>query len=77
MKRFVFVLLAFFLLSLPVAFADGLWKAYMAYAEPTEIEQANGNIIYVLASNGLYSYNQLNVTATLLTFNHPNSYVGN
>ena len=58
MKRFVFVLLAFFLLSLPVAFADGLWKAYMAYAEPTEIEQANGNIIYVLASNGLYSYNQ-------------------
>lgn len=34
----------------------GTWKAYMAYAEPTWIEQ-NGNMLYVLASNDLYSYN--------------------
>lgn len=33
------------------------WKAYLSYYEPTEIEQATGNTIYVLASNGLYSYN--------------------
>lgn len=33
------------------------WKTYLSYYEPTEIEQATGNTIYVLASNGLYSYN--------------------
>jgi hypothetical protein len=35
----------------------GTWKAYVSYYEPTEIEQAANNVIYVLASNGLYSYN--------------------
>ncbi len=34
----------------------GTWKAYMAYAEPSWIEQS-GNMLYVLASNGLYAYN--------------------
>lgn len=34
----------------------GTWKTYLAYADVTEIEQA-GNIIYVLASNDLYTYN--------------------
>lgn len=34
----------------------GTWKAYMAYHDVTEIEQA-GNIIFVLASNNLYAYN--------------------
>ena len=64
MKKFVIASLAFFFLSIPLAFADGLWKAYMAYAEPTEIEQASGNIVYVLASNGLYAYNQTDHSIT-------------
>jgi hypothetical protein len=34
----------------------GSWKAYMAYHDITEVEQA-GNIIYVLASNNLFSLN--------------------
>lgn len=38
--------------------ADGLWKAYPAYHDVTEVEQASGNVIYVLASKGLYSYNR-------------------
>ncbi len=33
----------------------GTWNAYMAYYDVTEIERA-GNIIYVLASKGLYAY---------------------
>ena len=37
---------------------DGLWKSYLSYYEPTEIEQAGNNILYVLASNGLYAYNK-------------------
>lgn len=40
------------------AHADGLWKAYAAYTEVTEVEEAAGNIVYVLASNGLYAYNR-------------------
>lgn len=46
-----------FLFSYSITFAQ-TWKAYLAYYEPTEIEQAAGNMLYVLASNGLYSYNQ-------------------
>lgn len=34
----------------------GTWKAYMAYHEVKDVKQA-GNILYVLASNGLYTYN--------------------
>ena len=34
----------------------GTWKAYMAYHDITEIEKG-GNILYVLASDNLYSYN--------------------
>lgn len=41
------------LVSLP---ANAQWKSYLAYSEPTEIERASGNVIYVLASEGLYSY---------------------
>ncbi len=37
---------------------DGLWKSYLSYYEPTEIEQAGNNMLYVLASNGLYAYNK-------------------
>lgn len=36
--------------------AIGDWKAYMAYSEVQEIEQA-GNLIFVQASNNLYAYN--------------------
>lgn len=36
--------------------ANAQWKSYLAYSEPTEIERASGNMIYVLASEGLYSY---------------------
>ena len=41
------------------ATADGVgtWRNYLAYSNITEIEQGSGNIIFVLASNGLYSYN--------------------
>ncbi len=35
----------------------GTWRNYLAYSNITEIEQGSGNIIFVLASNGLYSYN--------------------
>ena len=41
------------IVSLP---ANAQWKSYLAYSEPTEIERASGNVIYVLASEGLYSY---------------------
>lgn len=34
----------------------GTWKTYMAYHDVTEIEQG-GNIVYVLASKNLYTYN--------------------
>ena len=36
--------------------AIGDWKAYMAYSDVQEIEQA-GNLIFVQASNDLYVYN--------------------
>jgi len=39
-----------------MAEAIGTWKAYMSYYDITEIEEA-GNILYVLASQNLYSYN--------------------
>lgn len=32
------------------------WKAYLSYYEPTEIEQTNDGMLYVLASGGLFSY---------------------
>ncbi|MBM6992272.1 MAG: Por secretion system protein [Prevotella sp.] len=36
----------------------GQWKSYLSYYEPTEIEEGSGNMLYVLASNGLYSYDE-------------------
>ena len=51
-----------FLLSLLLLFSNlahaNLWKAYLSYYEPTEIEQAGSNMLYVLASGALYSYNR-------------------
>ena len=39
-----------------MAAAIGEWKAYMAYHDIQDLEQA-GNVIYVLASDNLYAYN--------------------
>ncbi len=44
-------------LSTAHAATIGTWKAYMAYHDVTEIETV-GNIMYVLASDGLYTYNK-------------------
>jgi hypothetical protein len=71
MKRNLFVSIFALLLSVSNVFADGNWKAYMSYFNPTEIEQASGNIIFVLASNGLYSYNQNDQSIT--TYDRMNS----
>ena len=35
----------------------GTWRNYLSYTEPTEIQEA-GNYLFVLASGGLYQYNQ-------------------
>ena len=50
------IALAFCGMSHTAMAQTGTWKAYMAYAEPTWIEQSS-NTLYVLASNGLYAYN--------------------
>lgn len=51
----------FLLLTLLISIAGnagkiGEWKAYMAYGNITDIEPA-GNIVYVLSSNSIFSYN--------------------
>jgi len=43
--------------NIPLHAAIGDWKAYMAYHDVQEIEEA-GNLIFVQASNGLYVYNK-------------------
>lgn len=60
MSKNILILLSFLLLqvtSYRAIAAIGDWKAYMAYSEVQEIEQA-GNLIFVQASNNLYVYNQ-------------------
>lgn len=60
MSKKILILLSFLLLqvtSYRTIAAIGDWKAYMAYSEVQEIEQA-GNLIFVQASNNLYVYNQ-------------------
>lgn len=60
MSKKILILLSFLLLqvtSYRAIAAIGNWKAYMAYSEVQEIEQA-GNLIFVQASNNLYVYNQ-------------------
>jgi streptogramin lyase len=54
----LFTLFLLTLVSLLASAQTGTWKAYLSYAEPTEIEKAGSNVIYVLASGDLYSYNQ-------------------
>jgi hypothetical protein len=58
MKRIL--LLAIVLMScvgIMQAAQTGSWKAYMAYSDIQDVEQGSGNVIYVLASNNIYSYN--------------------
>lgn len=60
MSKKILILLSFLLLqvtSYRTIAAIGDWKAYMAYSEVQEIEQA-GSLIFVQASNNLYVYNQ-------------------
>ncbi len=59
MKRNIIATLLLLCLYLGgVAAQTGQWKAYLSYYAPTEIEQASGNMLYVLASKGLYSYDK-------------------
>lgn len=60
MSKKIWIILAFLMLQVTTfraVAAIGDWKAYMAYHEVQEIEQA-GNLIFVQASNNLYVYNK-------------------
>lgn len=57
-KKILSTLSAALLLSMMFPQASlAQWKAYLAYAEPTEIERTAAGTLYVLASDNLYSYN--------------------
>ncbi|WP_276893201.1 two-component regulator propeller domain-containing protein [Hallella bergensis] len=59
MKKTIILTTIFLLVAVGYANSQtGKWKSYLSYDEPTEIEEANGNMLYVLASNGLYAYNK-------------------
>lgn len=58
-KRILFFLLFLMIQTIPLTLHAAIsdWKAYMAYHDVQEIEQA-GNLVFVQASNNLYVYNQ-------------------
>ena len=56
MNRLLTGLIAWILCITIHAAEVGKWNAYMAYSNITEIEDA-GDILYILASDNLYSYN--------------------
>lgn len=59
MKKTIILTTIFLLVAVGYANSQtGKWKSYLSYDQPTEIEEASGNILYVLASKGLYSYNK-------------------
>ena len=59
MKKTIILTTIFLLVAVGYANSQtGKWKSYLSYDEPTEIEEASGNMLYVLASNGLYAYNK-------------------
>ena len=62
MKKTVITLLLFFLSQLINA-QVGTWKNYLSYHDIQQI-QAAGDDIFVLASNGLYQYNQTDQSIT-------------
>ena len=60
MRKKIWILLSFLILQVAAfqsSAAIGDWKAYMAYSEVQEIEEA-GNWIFVQASSNLYAYNR-------------------
>lgn len=60
MRKKIWILLSFLILQVTAfqsSAAIGDWKAYMAYSEVQEIEEA-GNWIFVQASSNLYAYNR-------------------
>lgn len=59
MRRTLIFTLSLLLAGAKTASAqDTKWKAHLSYYEPTEIEEAPGNMLYILASQGLYSYDR-------------------
>lgn len=57
MKKYAIILLLL-IANCQLSIAQvGSWRNYLSYAEPKEIQQA-GNYLFVLASGGLYQYNQ-------------------
>ena len=56
-KKISVIIIALLLQVVQLQAAIGDWKAYMAYHNVQEIEQA-GNLVFVQASNDLYVYNQ-------------------
>lgn len=57
MKRLYLIIMLVITTVTMNAGAIGTWNSYLAYHKITEIEVA-GNMVYVLSSNGLYSYNK-------------------
>lgn len=56
MRKPVTIALLLTLCSVTLLAQTGSWRTYMAYYEPQQIVKLN-NLLYVRASNGLYSYN--------------------
>ncbi len=54
--KIIFAAVLVMMLFCQPAFGQGKWKLYQSYNKVTEIEQV-GHVIYVLASNSLFSYN--------------------
>ena len=57
MKKITLLLAMAIIATACKAKAINTWNAYSAYSDITEIEPA-GNLVYVLASEDLYSYNK-------------------
>ena len=60
MNKKILIFLSFLMFqvtTIPTFAAIGDWKAYLAYHDVQEIEQA-GNLLFIKASNDLYVYNQ-------------------
>lgn len=59
------ILTAAFIISTASATAEGIgtWRNYLAYSDITDVQQA-GNTLFVLASEGLYSYNTADQSIT-------------
>jgi len=69
-KTIIFTLTALLFYSFNAYSQIGKWSAYPAYRNITEIEKAE-NMLYVLASGGLYAYNKAD--QSLQTFNKTNA----